>query len=104
MLAGEFVTLAGLTVLSILGLLAASALSWMAWLTVLSLLFIQGADTFLALKDLGLVRLCKFALPYGKPQTTFLAAMQAFCETIGWHPECHECHSFTVERAVHSIW
>lgn len=63
MLAGEFVTLAGLTVLSILGLLAASALSWMAWLTVLSLLFIQGSDTFLALKDLGLVRLWIGKLP-----------------------------------------
>lgn len=55
MLAGEFVTLVGLTVLAILGLLAASALSWMAWLTVLALLFIQGSDTFLALTYLGLV-------------------------------------------------
>jgi hypothetical protein len=39
----------------VMGLLAASALSWMAWFTVLSLLMIQGSDTFLAIRSLGLV-------------------------------------------------
>lgn len=48
-------SLAGLTVLMVMGLLAASALSWMAWFTVLSLLMIQGSDTFLAIRSLGLV-------------------------------------------------
>lgn len=31
------------------GLLAASAVAWMAWLCVLAVLYIQGADTFLAI-------------------------------------------------------
>jgi hypothetical protein len=51
MWAFEFVTLLGLAILAGMGMLAASALSWMAWLTVLTLLFIQGADSWLALKD-----------------------------------------------------
>ena len=53
MLAFQLITLIGLTVMTATGMLAASALSWLAWLTVLTLLHIQGADTFLALKDVG---------------------------------------------------
>jgi hypothetical protein len=49
MWAFELVTLMGLTITAGRGMLAASALSWMAWLTVLTLLFIQGADSWLAL-------------------------------------------------------
>lgn len=51
----EFVTLVGLAVMTALGMLAASALSWMAWLTVLTVLFLQGSDSFLALKDYAYV-------------------------------------------------
>lgn len=51
MLAMQLVALLGLTILSCMRLLAASGLSWLAWLTVLTALFIQGSDTFLALKD-----------------------------------------------------
>lgn len=53
MIAMQLVTLIGLAVLAGVKLLAASGLSWLAWLTVLTALFIQGSDTFLAIKDLG---------------------------------------------------
>ncbi len=45
------VTIIGVSVMAATGLLAASAASWQAWLTVLAVLTIQGADSFLALKD-----------------------------------------------------
>eukprot|EP00882_Tetradesmus_deserticola_P029441 GHRQ01032978.1.p3 GENE.GHRQ01032978.1~~GHRQ01032978.1.p3 ORF type:complete len:101 (-),score=39.22 GHRQ01032978.1:664-966(-) len=55
MLAFQLLTLIGLTVTTATGMLAASALSWLAWLTVLTLLHIQGADTFLGIKDVNYV-------------------------------------------------
>eukprot|EP00882_Tetradesmus_deserticola_P016101 GHRQ01017176.1.p1 GENE.GHRQ01017176.1~~GHRQ01017176.1.p1 ORF type:complete len:188 (-),score=58.73 GHRQ01017176.1:661-1224(-) len=55
MLAFQFITLVGLAVMTATGMLAAAALSLMAWLTVLTLLHIQGADTFLGIKDVNYV-------------------------------------------------
>lgn len=51
MIAFQLVSLVGLTCMAAFGLLAASALSFMAWLTVLAVLFLQGSDSFLALKN-----------------------------------------------------